>query len=149
MALLQSTRDVSPEPPPCDPLPTAEVTPGPPPAAAPQVPAAAPPRIVLPEATRTQPPKLFLAKPSPIKSDPIKPMPAAKIARVPLGSGGGGAPAVSLPGEDSPYSPGSSDFGELFEPPRRDMFEALLDRPRHKSRSNAAKVPVKLDRHKG
>ncbi|KAG6460234.1 hypothetical protein O3G_MSEX011847 [Manduca sexta] len=101
-----------------------------------------PVRIVLPEPTRAAPPKLFLAKPSPIKSDPIKPMQVAKLPRP--------APA------DSPYSPGSSDFGELFEPPsggggggaRRDPFDALAPRTRRK-RNAAAKVPVKLDRNKG
>ncbi|KAL4721572.1 hypothetical protein ACJJTC_000151 [Scirpophaga incertulas] len=109
------------------------------------------PRIVLPEAARAQAPKLFLAKPSPIKSDPIKPLQASR----PL---------------DSPYSPGSSDFGDLFEPPapltrasngggggggggRRDIFDVLLDKRRPKRSATAtaaaAKVPVKFNRKKG
>lgn len=183
MALLQSTRDVSPEP--GDPQPMGgggdalglalAAAPGVPPALA-SAPAPAPsaaplsaPRILLPEALRPQPPKLFLAKPSPIKSDPIKPMQAVKISRppqLPLGLGGG----------DSPYSPGSSDFGDLFEPPSqgrrggggggggegRDAFDALFERQaqaqaqahgregRKASRHHSAKVPVRLlDRKKG
>lgn len=145
MALLQSTRDVSPEAPPAE--AAAE------PAPAEPAPAAPPVRIVLPEPARPQPPKLFLAKPSPIKSDPIKPMQATKLARLPL-------PAALRRREeaeaDSPYSPGSSDFGDLFEPPagrapRRDTFDALFDKPARarKRPPAAAKVPVKLNRKKG
>lgn len=70
MALLQSTRDVSPDPPPSDPGPPGSV--GPPGGAGPADNPA--PRVVLPEPTRAQAPKLFLAKPSPIKSNPVKPM---------------------------------------------------------------------------
>nr|XP_034829405.1 PHD and RING finger domain-containing protein 1-like [Maniola hyperantus] len=78
------------------------------------------PRIVLPSPTRA-PPKLFPGKPSPIKSNPVKPMQAARLPR------DDGA---------SPYSPGSSDFGELFEPP-----------PRRAARRKRGKtqVGVKLD----
>lgn len=165
MALLQSTRDVSPEEPPQGDAATAapgvETAPtplvpvllvplAPGPAPAPAVAAVAPPvRIVLPSPTRTAAPKLFLAKPSPIKSDPIKPMPAAKIARAP--------PAARLlaaeADAESPYSPGSSDFGDLFEPPGggRDPFDSLVERPTRtrKQRSSAAKVPVKVNRKKG
>ncbi|KAL0830248.1 hypothetical protein ABMA28_002459 [Loxostege sticticalis] len=150
MALLQSTRDVSPEPPPPDAVnPPAAASP---PLAAPAAPAPAPaPRIVLPEAPRP-PPKLFLAKPSPIKSDPIKPMQVRDIARpvrrADSDAGGGG-------GGESPYSPGSSDFGELFEPPapaprhKRDIFDALVDKHARPRKSHAAKVPVKLNKKKG
>lgn len=75
MALLQSTRDVSPE------EPTqreAGVSPGGglPDAPGPMAAVAPAPRAVLSEQPRP-PPKLFLAKPSPIKSDPIKPMPVS------------------------------------------------------------------------
>ncbi|CAH2085107.1 unnamed protein product [Euphydryas editha] len=105
MALLQSTRDASPEP--------GEV---------PEAPPAPAPRIVLPSPTRAAP-KLFPGKPSPIKSNPVKPMQALRLPRAPSDGGA------------SPYSPGSSDFGELFEPPPR--------------RSRApSKVPVRLDRKK-
>nr|XP_026501798.1 PHD and RING finger domain-containing protein 1 isoform X1 [Vanessa tameamea]XP_026501799.1 PHD and RING finger domain-containing protein 1 isoform X1 [Vanessa tameamea]XP_026501800.1 PHD and RING finger domain-containing protein 1 isoform X1 [Vanessa tameamea] len=107
MALLQSTRDASPEP--------ADALAEPPPAPA--------PRIVLPSPTRV-PPKLFPGKPSPIKSNPVKPMQALRLQRPPSDGGA------------SPYSPGSSDFGELFEPPPRRVRAA-------------SKVPVRLDRKKG
>ncbi|XP_059045610.1 PHD and RING finger domain-containing protein 1-like [Achroia grisella] len=175
MALLQSTRDVSPEPPPAEQPPPAAPTPpsapappampaalvaaAPEPAPAPLAAAAAPApsapapalaaappvRIVLPEPSRPQPPKLFLAKPSPIKSDPIKPLQATKISRLPL-------PRA----EESPYSPGSSDFGDLFSPPaaprapRRDACDGAPPPPppRRRRRLHAAKVPVKL-RDKG
>ncbi|KAJ8723581.1 hypothetical protein PYW08_003493 [Mythimna loreyi] len=172
MALLQSTRDVSPEPPPGDaaapapdaasPGPAQGPAPGPAPAPAAPAPAApgpapAPPvRIVLPSPTRSQPPKLFLAKPSPIKSDPIKPMQAAKLQR-PAALGPSTAAVAARrrddeEAEESPYSPGSSDFGDLFEPPAgaRSTFDALLERPpRRKRAPHAAKVPVKLSRKKG
>lgn len=173
MALLQSTRDVSPDEPPqgeaatsqaganigagdagaAAPAPTLAAPPAPAPATAPVAPqpAPAPPvRIVLPSPTRSQAPKLFLAKPSPIKSDPIKPMPATKITRA--------APARRGDSEleaDSPYSPGSSDFGDLFEPPGacRDPFDAIAERPararKRPAAAAAAKVPVKLNRKKG
>lgn len=77
---------------------------------------------------------------------------ATKISRLPLparGSPGGGG------GGDSPYSPGSSDFGDLFEPPaplgkKRDNFDSLFDKPnRRKNKSNSAKVPVKFNKKKG
>ncbi|XP_050348273.1 PHD and RING finger domain-containing protein 1 isoform X2 [Nymphalis io] len=106
MALLQSTRDASPEP------------------AAAEPPPAPAPRIVLPSPTRV-PPKLFPGKPSPIKSNPVKPMQATRLQRPPSEGGA------------SPYSPGSSDFGELFEPPPR---RARLDRKRGKTQ-----VGVKID----
>lgn len=174
MALLQSTRDVSPEPPPSEtaaapaPAPAdgapaaAAATPGT--LGAPATPAPAPPvqappvRIVLPSPTRSQPPKLFLAKPSPIKSDPIKPMQATKIQRpAALGPSTAAVAARRRDGPDSdgdadsPYSPGSSDFGDLFEPPAgaRGAFDTLLERPRRKRPQGAAKVPVKLSRKKG
>lgn len=158
MALLQSTRDVPPDDPPPGEAAAegagaggeAAAPPASAPAPAPAPPALAPPvRMVLPSPTRAAAPKLFLAKPSPIKSDPIKPMPAAKIARP-------APPALrrgeSEAGGDSPYSPGSSDFGDLFEPPGAalDAFDAALERaPRRKPRAPAAKVPVKLSRKKG
>ncbi|KAJ0183051.1 hypothetical protein K1T71_001027 [Dendrolimus kikuchii] len=152
MALLQSTRDISPDPPPGD-APLGEIPPGgevaPVAAAQAQPPA---PRILLPEASRPQPPKLFLAKPSPIKSDPIKPMQAVKIARPPPAALARRREEPELEGGDSPYSPGSSDFGDLFEPPlgRRDAFDALFERhPRRRKRHNNAKVPVRLDKKKG
>lgn len=125
LALLQSTREEAPEPPPG---PEAE----------------APPRVLLPEVPRA-PPKLFVGKPEPIKSQPVKPM--ARREDEPV---------------DSPYSPGSSDFGDLFEPPapagppalggKRDIFDALFDKPPSKLRKNkssAAKVPVKFNKKKG
>ncbi|KAJ8716394.1 hypothetical protein PYW07_003021 [Mythimna separata] len=159
MALLQSTRDVSPEPPPGDaaaaPGPAAGASPGPaaaPPAPAPG-PAPAPPvRIVLPSPTRSAPPKLFLAKPSPIKSDPIKPMQAAKLPRpAPSTAAVAARRRDDDDAEESPYSPGSSDFGDLFEPPAgaRSAFDALVERPPRRKRNQAAKVPVKLNRKKG
>ncbi|XP_063621933.1 PHD and RING finger domain-containing protein 1 [Cydia splendana] len=138
MALLQSTRDESPEPVPAagNHLP-APATPAPP-SAPPPV-----PRILLPEPTRAQP-KLFLAKPSPIKSNPIKPMQATKISMLPLPRHEGG---------DSPYSPGSSDFGDLFSPPpagKRDAFDSLFGaKPIKRKDKSHAKVPVKFNRKKG
>ncbi|XP_077291234.1 uncharacterized protein LOC143914771 [Arctopsyche grandis] len=98
-------------------------------------------KITLPSPTKSsplksQPPKLFLTKPSPIKSTPIKPMPSTKtlISKLPLPtikplptrsqktnknkSGQNGSDIINLDMDiDSPYSPGSSDFGDLFEPP--------------------------------
>ncbi|XP_063362832.1 PHD and RING finger domain-containing protein 1-like [Cydia amplana] len=138
MALLQSTRDESPEPVPASgPHLPAPATPAPTPAPAPPA-----PRILLPEPTRAQP-KLFLAKPSPIKSNPIKPMQATKISMLPLPRRDG----------DSPYSPGSSDFGDLFSPPpagRRDAFDTLFGaRPIKRKDKSHAKVPVKFNRKKG
>ncbi|GBP47255.1 PHD and RING finger domain-containing protein 1 [Eumeta japonica] len=138
-------------------------------------------RIVLPSPTKSSPirpqqPKLFLAKPSPIKSNPIKPLQSTKISKLPL-------PAMKTVGVvrkqptasadddlgaglDSPYSPGSSDFGDLFEPPadataptsatasaktyskptKGDLFDSLLggkSSKLNKSKTSATKVPVK------
>ncbi|XP_026736700.1 PHD and RING finger domain-containing protein 1-like [Trichoplusia ni] len=150
MALLQSTRDVSPEPPPGEAVAGGGGAPSPA-----LAPAAPPVRIVLPSPTRSQPPKLFLAKPSPIKSDPIKPMQAAKIKPAPSTAAVAARRRDGPESEaeaESPYSPGSSDFGDLFEPPgARSGFDALLERPprARKQRSAAAKVPVKLSKKKG
>ncbi|XP_075975646.1 uncharacterized protein LOC142976245 isoform X2 [Anticarsia gemmatalis] len=161
MALLQSTRDVSPDKPPpgeaetepaapAAPVATVAATPAPATAPVAPQPAAAPPiRIVLPSPTRAAAPKLFLAKPSPIKSDPIKPMPATKLTR--------SVPATRRPDSDaeadSPYSPGSSDFGDLFEPPGacRDPFDAIAERPARarKQKSGSGKMSGKLGRKKG
>lgn len=89
-------------------------------------------RIMLPSPTKSQPSKLFLSKPSPIKSTPIKPMPSKTIiSKLPMPSikplparsakgnnGKNGNDIIELDMDmDSPYSPGSSDFGDLFEPP--------------------------------
>ncbi|KPJ03744.1 PHD and RING finger domain-containing protein 1 [Papilio xuthus] len=125
LALLQSTREEAPEPPPG---PETE----------------APPRVMLPEVPRATP-KLFVGKAEPIKSQPVKPMARREDEQA-----------------DSPYSPGSSDFGDLFEPPapsgppslggKRDIFDALFDKPpskQRKNKSSAAKVPVKLNKKKG
>ncbi|CAK1541956.1 unnamed protein product [Leptosia nina] len=126
LALLQSTRDASPEPVAGD---GAETNVG---VAASAPVGSAAPRIVLPSPTRTQP-KLFPGKPSPIKSNPVKPMQALR------------PPSDTGASPYSPYSPGSSDFGDLFEP--RDSFEAILRGRRNKN--SAAKVPVKLNKKKG
>ncbi|CAG9562281.1 unnamed protein product [Danaus chrysippus] len=115
MALLQSTRDESPEPPPG--------APEPPPA----------PRIVLPSPTRV-PPKLFPGKPSPIKSNPVKPMQVSRLPRPP-------PPSLLPDAGSSPYSPGSSDFGELFEPPTRRPRTA----PRHERKRGKTQVDVRID----
>lgn len=99
-------------------------------------------KITLPSPTKSsplksQPPKLFSTKPSPIKSTPIKPMVSSKtlisklpmptikpiprnqkINKTPNKSGQNGNETMSVNMDiDSPYSPGSSDFGDLFEPP--------------------------------
>ncbi|CAG4928640.1 unnamed protein product [Colias eurytheme] len=142
LALLQSTRDASPEPPPGDEAGGGAAGPGAP-AGGPGAPAGgagacpgapgeeAPPplpRIVLPSPGRA-PPKLFPGKPSPIKSNPVKPM-----ARPP-----------SEPG--SPYSPGSSDFGDLFEPParrRRALAPAANAHNAYKKKGKT-QVGVKID----
>lgn len=133
---------------------------------------------------KSQPPKLFSTKPSPIKSTPIKPMPSIKtlISKLPMPtikplatrsqkskasnkSGQNGSDVINLDMEmDSPYSPGSSDFGDLFEPPsdngkhlsttpvfpqkagsKFDNFENLFGvKPTSKnSKSNTTKVAVK------
>ncbi|OWR53296.1 hypothetical protein KGM_209988 [Danaus plexippus plexippus] len=115
MALLQSTRDESPEPPP----------------GVPEQPPA--PRIVLPSPTRV-PPKLFPGKPSPIKSNPVKPMQVSRLPRPP-------PPALLPDAGSSPYSPGSSDFGELFEPPARRPRAA----PRHERKRGKTQVDVRID----
>ncbi|KAG7298923.1 hypothetical protein JYU34_017381 [Plutella xylostella] len=157
MALLQSTRAVSPDAPP--PAAPEDRPPTPPPAAAeparPTLTVASTQRIVLPSPKnsplKSQPPKLFLTKPSPIKSTPIKPLQSTKISKLPLPTvkpvQGRKARAdldVEL-GGDSPYSPGSSDFGDLFEPPRgkADVFDSLFGAAKKKKSSKGASKPTK------
>lgn len=145
-------------------------------------------RIVLPSPTKSsplknQPAKLFLAKPSPIKSTPIKPMPSKTIiSKLPLpnvkplgprrnvnkSNGKSNNDIIDLDFDmDSPYSPGSSDFGDLFEPPsdkgnayskalsKGDTFDSLFPGKggnANKARNNkasATKVPVKQIKKKG
>lgn len=97
-----------------------------------------PQRIILPTPSKSSPAKMSPAKP-PIKSTPIKPMPTSKtmISKLPVPNvkpitpirkgtqvkptsrnqnGQNDVIDVDLDFE-SPYSPGSSDYEDLFEPP--------------------------------
>lgn len=80
-----------------------------------------PQRIVLPNViTKSSPIKVSPTKPS-IKSTPIKSMPAAKNivknSRKINNRSQNGAESSEMMDFDSPYSPGSSDYEDLFEPP--------------------------------
>lgn len=84
-----------------------------------------PQRIVLPNTTKSSPVKVSPSKP-PIKSTPIKPMPAKNIMsknnsnksnRKSVNRNQNGNDVIDVLDFDSPYSPGSSDYEDLFEPP--------------------------------
>ena len=82
---------------------------------------AVPQRIVLPNAVKSSPVKVSPNK-QPIKSTPIKPMPVKNIAGNKSKQGrksvhGQNGSDDAQTDFDSPYSPGSSDYEDLFEPP--------------------------------
>lgn len=116
-----------------------------------------PQRIILPTSSKSSPAKMSPAKP-PIKSTPIKPMPASKtlISKLPIpnvkpitpirkgqpvkpnrNQNGNDVVDVDLDFE-SPYSPGSSDYEDLFEPP----VEATKNNNRSQAQKNT-KSPAK------
>ncbi|GLV43661.1 uncharacterized protein CBL_07012 [Carabus blaptoides fortunei] len=169
------------------------------------VPTSVPQRIILPTPAKSSPAKMSPLKSSPskppIKSTPIKPMPSkimisklpvpnvkpvtpirkssqAKTANRTVGQNGNEVIDVDLDFE-SPYSPGSSDYEDLFEPPvestknnsssrtqqqpkntttkspaKQNTFDNLFgsspvfraQNNKSKSKSNAAKVPVKMNK---
>lgn len=83
---------------------------------------ALPQRIVLPNTTKSSPVKVSPTK-LPIKSTPIKPMPVKNLmtkSNKPSRKSSnhtGNENYDALLDFDSPYSPGSSDYEDLFEPP--------------------------------
>ncbi|KAI4458625.1 phd and ring finger domain-containing protein 1 [Holotrichia oblita] len=83
---------------------------------------ALPQRIVLPNTTKSSPVKVSPNK-LPIKSTPIKPMPAKNLMNKSNKSSrksnnhAGNENYDALLDFESPYSPGSSDYEDLFEPP--------------------------------
>ncbi|KAK9739931.1 Ring finger domain [Popillia japonica] len=83
---------------------------------------ALPQRIVLPNTTKSSPVKVSPNK-LPIKSTPIKPMPAKNLMNKSNKSSrksnnhSGNENYDALLDFESPYSPGSSDYEDLFEPP--------------------------------
>lgn len=170
------------------------------------VPTSVPQRIILPTPAKSSPAKMSPLKSSPskppIKSTPIKPMPSktmisklpvpnvkpvtpirkggqVKAANRSVGQNGNEVIDVDLDFE-SPYSPGSSDYEDLFEPPvestknnsssrtqqqqpkntttkspaKQNTFDNLFgsspvfrgQNNKSKSKSNAAKVPVKMNK---
>lgn len=102
-----------------------------------------PQRIVLPNIIKSSPIKVSPTK-VPIKSSPIKPMPVktnsktnppAKLNRKTTNRNQNGADLDPILDFESPYSPGSSDYEDLFEPPPETL------KP---SKSKNSKSPVKL-----
>lgn len=80
-------------------------------------------RIVLPNVPKSSPVKISPTKQTTIKSTPIKPMPTkssnankSNASRNKRNQNGGNDSSGNLD-FDSPYSPGSSDYEDLFEPP--------------------------------
>lgn len=147
-------------------------------------------RIILPTPSKASPAKMSPLKTSPskppIKSTPIKPMPSkTMISKLPVpnmkpltpirkniapkntnrnvGQNGNEVIDVDLDFE-SPYSPGSSDYEDLFEPPvetkkptkttkspaKQNTFDNLFGSTspvfKSKSKSKAGKMPVKMNK---
>ncbi|XP_044258183.1 PHD and RING finger domain-containing protein 1 isoform X2 [Tribolium madens] len=75
-----------------------------------------PQRIVLPNTVKSSPVKISPTKPA-IKATPIKPMPSKAARKSSSRNQNGSDIADTNLGFDSPYSPGSSDYEDLFEPP--------------------------------
>jgi PHD and RING finger domain-containing protein 1 len=97
-----------------------------------------PQRIVLPNAVKSSPVKISPTKPA-IKSTPIKPMPS-KGARKSNSRNQNGSDTVEANlSFDSPYSPGSSDYEDLFEPPVETAPKAASKPP-----NKVAKSPAKI-----
>ncbi|KRT82684.1 hypothetical protein AMK59_4139 [Oryctes borbonicus] len=90
---------------------------------------ALPQRIVLPNTTKSSPVKVSPNK-LPIKSTPIKPMPAKNLMNKSNKSSrksnnhAGNENHDTLLDFESPYSPGSSDYEDLFEPPAAESSAA-------------------------
>lgn len=115
---------------------------------------AVPQRIILPTSSKSSPAKMSPAKP-PIKSTPIKPMTSkTMISKLPIpnvkpitpirktvkpnrNQNGNDVIDVDLDFE-SPYSPGSSDYEDLFEPP----VDTSSNRQNRSAQKNT-KSPVK------
>ncbi|CAH1176324.1 unnamed protein product [Phaedon cochleariae] len=83
-----------------------------------------PQRIVLPNQVKSSPVKISPTKAA-IKSTPIKPMPSksVKTARKRAQNGSNDDLILEL---DSPYSPGSSDYEDLFEPPSEIVTKPVI-----------------------
>lgn len=114
--------------------------------------ASIPQRIVLPNTViKSSPVKVTQSK-TPIKSTPIKPMPTknllSKSSGMKLvrksGSRGSGDANDLIPDFDSPYSPGSSDYEDLFEPPA-ETNNKPVSKPQQKNMKSPAKVQSAFD----
>ncbi|VEN39205.1 unnamed protein product [Callosobruchus maculatus] len=87
-----------------------------------------PQRIVLPNQVKSGPVKINPTKPT-VKSTPIKPMPnkSTKIVtkKKPAAQLNSSLEDITLD-FDSPYSPGSSDYDDLFEPPSEIVTKPVI-----------------------
>lgn len=114
-----------------------------------------PQRIILPNTVKSSPVKVTQSK-TPIKSTPIKPMPTKNILKntnLKTVRKSGGRNQNSDANEivnldfDSPYSPGSSDYEDLFEPPaetnNKSSMGSLKSQP--KNTKSPAKVQNAFD----
>ncbi|KAJ8915230.1 hypothetical protein NQ315_015453 [Exocentrus adspersus] len=92
----------------------------------PHVVSSLPQRIILPNQVKSSPVKISPTKPT-IKSTPIKPMPNKNskptTTRKSWAQNGSSVedPVLDF---DSPYSPGSSDYEDLFEPPAESIIKS-------------------------
>lgn len=105
----------------------------------PHVVSSVPQRIILPNQVKSSPVKISPTKAA-IKSTPIKPMPnknnKSATTRKNWTQNGSDDPNLDF---DSPYSPGSSDYEDLFEPPPENVIKSTT---KSTNKSNA-KSPQK------
>lgn len=112
-----------------------------------------PQRIVLPNTIKSSPVKVAPSKP--IKSTPIKPMPTKNIMTkqsnqkpgrksTNRGQNSGDSSEIINLDFDSPYSPGSSDYEDLFEPPAETNNKSVV-KPQSKPTKSPAKVQNAFD----
>lgn len=104
-----------------------------------------PQRIVLPNQIRSSPVKILPTKAA-VKSTPIKPM-QLKGSIIKKGSKqqNGNTADDANPEMDSPYSPGSSDYEDLFEPPTDPIGATLKGKPSVKPKRSNKKAQNTFD----
>ncbi|RZB40898.1 PHD and RING finger domain-containing protein 1 [Asbolus verrucosus] len=115
----------------------------------PHVASSIPQRIVLPNTVKSSPVKISPTKPA-IKSTPIKPMPSktanSKPTRKSNSRNQNGSDTVEANlSFDSPYSPGSSDYEDLFEPPVEAAPKPQAPKPVNKNVKSPNKIQNAFD----
>ncbi|KAJ8956760.1 hypothetical protein NQ314_006634 [Rhamnusium bicolor] len=103
----------------------------------PHVASSIPQRIVLPNQVKSSPVKISPTKAA-IKSTPIKPMPnknSKSNTRKNRSQNAIGADDINLD-FDSPYSPGSSDYEDLFEPPSENIVKSSKSTSKNNTKSS-------------